>query len=381
MKRDWYGEFVEAIKLRRYWIRQVLIAGFASAVAWHFGNILVDNGGLVAAISCALSIRISTYKSFREGFGQIIGTAIGASVALAAVSIFSFGNIAIFVTIVMSAFVARAMRLGEVASVNVPVTALIVIGPGISENTAINRLGSTFVGAIVAVIFSFYAHPKTPTGRTLELIGSYTNRSAKLLSDMAEGVASTFDTAAAGRWLARCRNLVEAIPNLRSQALEAKKSSRWLPNDDLATAEILYVKAVSTEHIIVQVRSISRTLFDLSIEGGVPERIRRELALALSTASFAVSDKAESENLVEIANDLRESASVLRDALIKQSNLIDSEILVKLVSIVSNLDVISDSLDESSPAITEVLTPDEPAHHKIIEVSWIRRLLKKLWRF
>lgn len=380
MKRDWYGELVEAIKLRRYWIRQVLIAGFASAVAWHFGNLLVNKGGLVAAISCALSIRISTYKSFREGFGQIVGTAIGASVALAAVSIFSFGNIAIFVTIVMSSVVARAMRLGEVASVNVPVTALIVIGPGISENTALTRLESTFVGAIIAVIFSFFAHPKTPTGRTLELIGSYTNRSAKLLSEMSEGVASTFDTALAGRWLAKCRNLVEAIPNLRSQALEAKKSSRWLPNDDSKVAEILYIKAVSTEHIIVQVRTISRTLFDISIDGGVPERIRRELALALSTASYAIADKAESENLVETANDLRASASVLRDALIKQTNVIESEIIVKLVSIVSNLDVIADSLDESSPAITDVLTPDEPAHHKVIETSWIRRIFKKLWR-
>jgi hypothetical protein len=380
MIRNWYGEFVEAIKLRRYWIRQVLIAGFASAVAWHFGNLLVNNGGLVAAISCALSIRISTYKSFREGFGQIVGTAIGASVALAAVSIFNFGNIAIFVTIVMSSIVARAMRLGEVASVNVPVTALIVIGPGISENTALTRLESTFVGAIIAVIFSFFAHPKTPTGRTLELIGSYTNRSAKLLSEMSEGVASTFDTALAGRWLAKCRNLVEAIPNLRSQALEAKKSSRWLPNDDSEVAEILYIKAVSTEHIIVQVRTISRTLFDISIDGGVPERIRRELALALSAASYAIADKADSDNLVETANDLRASASVLRDSLIKQTNVIESELIVKLASIVSNLDVIADSLDESSPAITDVLTPDEPARHKIIETSWIRRIFKKLWR-
>ena len=377
MKRDWYGELVDAVKLRRYWIRQVLIAGFASAVAWHFGNLLINNGGLVAAISCALSIRISTYKSFREGFGQIVGTAIGASVALLAVSIFNFGNIAIFTTIVMSSVVARALHLGEVASVNVPVTALIVIGPGISENTALTRLGATFVGATIAVIFSFWAHPKTPTGRTLELIGSYTKRSAKLLSEMAEGVASTFDTAIAGRWLARGRNLVENIPNLRSQALEAKRSSRWLPNDDFATAEILYLRAVSTEHIIVQVRTISRTLFDLSIDGGVPERIRRELALALSTASYAVADKAESVDLEETANDLRASASVLRDSVIKQSNVIASEVVVKLLSIVSNLDVISDSLDESSPAITDVLTPDEPAENKILKKNW----LKKLWPF
>jgi hypothetical protein len=263
-----------------------------------------------------------------------------------------------------------------VASVNVPVTALIVIGPGISENKAFTRLGETFIGAIIAVIFSFYAHPKTPTGRTLELIGSYTKRSATLLSDMAEGVASTFDTASAGRWLARGRNLVETIPNLRGQALEAKRSSKWLPNDNLAVAEVLYLRAVSTEHIIVQVRSISRTLFDLSIDGGVPERIRREVALALSSASYAVADKAESEDLEATANDLRASASVLRDSLMKQTNVINSEVVVKLASIISNLDVIADSLDESSPAITDVLTPDEPADQKIIKKNWFR----KLWR-
>ena len=76
-KRDYYGELIDAIRLRRYWIRQVLIAGVASAVAWQVGNLIIENGGLIAAIACALSIRISTYKSFREGFGQIVGTAIG----------------------------------------------------------------------------------------------------------------------------------------------------------------------------------------------------------------------------------------------------------------------------------------------------------------
>ena len=85
----------------------------------------------------------------------------------------------------------------------------------------------------------------------------------------------------------------------------------------------------------------------------------------------------ESKDLEETANDLRASANVLRDSLLKQSNVIASDVLVKLVSIVSNLDVIADSLDESSPAITDVLTPDEPAGNKIIKKNW----LKKLWPF
>ena len=65
----------------------------------------------------------------------------------------------------------------------------------------------------------------------MELIGSYTNRSAKLLSEMSEGVASTFDTALAGRWLAKCRNLVEAInkaaiPEYEQKTARMGRSSR-----------------------------------------------------------------------------------------------------------------------------------------------------------
>ena len=76
---------------RRVWVRQILVAGLAGAVAWQVGDLLIRDGGVVAAIVCTLSIRISLHKSVREGFGQIVGTAIGASVALLNVSIFDFG--------------------------------------------------------------------------------------------------------------------------------------------------------------------------------------------------------------------------------------------------------------------------------------------------
>ena len=145
--------FKRLIKLftdRKYWVRQIVVAGIAGAVSWIIGDALVPNGGVVAAIVSTLSIRISLHKSLREGFGQIVGTAIGAGVALLTVTLFDFGFLAVGSTIVLCAVVARALHLGEVASVNVPVTALIVIGPGISGSTATHRLLSTLIGAAVA---------------------------------------------------------------------------------------------------------------------------------------------------------------------------------------------------------------------------------------
>ncbi|MDA3036515.1 MAG: aromatic acid exporter family protein, partial [Actinomycetota bacterium] len=159
------GFFNWLIKLftnRRNWVRQITVAAIASAAAWVIGDALVYEGGVVAAIMCALSIRISLYKSIREGLGLIVGTSIGAGVALLIVYYFGFGVIAIGMTVLLCLVVVRGLRLGEVAAVNVPVTALIVIGPGISGSTAEQRVASTLIGAAVGIIFSYFSHPNTP---------------------------------------------------------------------------------------------------------------------------------------------------------------------------------------------------------------------------
>ncbi|MSZ66275.1 MAG: hypothetical protein F2711_01445, partial [Actinobacteria bacterium] len=59
---------------RKTWVRLIAVSALASGVAWQIGDLLIKDGGVVAAIICALSIRISLYKSVREGFGQIVGT-------------------------------------------------------------------------------------------------------------------------------------------------------------------------------------------------------------------------------------------------------------------------------------------------------------------
>ncbi|MBJ7507091.1 MAG: FUSC family protein, partial [Candidatus Nanopelagicus sp.] len=265
MKR-FFNWFIGLFSNRRSWVRQITVAAVASATAWIVGDNLVFEGGLVAAIVCALSIRISLYKSVREGLGQIVGTAIGAGVALLTVHYFSFGVVAIGLTVFLCSVVARGLRLGEVASVNVPVTALIVIGPGISGSTAEHRLVSTLIGAAVAIVFSYFSHASTPAGRTVNQISRLGKRSAELISEMAEGVAAGFNQKQSGAWLAKARLLVEEIPVLRSQAIEAKRYARWSPLAEVDEAESLYIQGIAIEHMLVQIRSMARTLFDSTLD-------------------------------------------------------------------------------------------------------------------
>lgn len=371
-----FSRLLNAFTSRRAWVRQITVTAIAAASAWLIGDQLNSGGGLVAAIVCSLSIRISLYKSVREGLGQIVGTAIGAGVALATVYLFDFGFIAIGTTVLLCAVVARALHLGEVASVNVPVTALIVIGPGLSESTAFHRLNSTLIGASVAIVFSYFSHKKTPAGRTEDQIAKLGMRSARLLGEMSEGVIAGYDQDLAGEWLATGRMLIEEIPNARSQALEAKRYARWSPLEAIERAEELYIREIAIEHVVVQVRAIARTLFDLAVDGQKHLHVYREIATALSSASYAISTKVEllksgkdGAAVDQVAEELRRAGSVLAEELIAQSEKISREQLVRCISLDSNIDIIADSLDESSPALTDVISPDEPASAKVLKLS------------
>jgi uncharacterized membrane protein YgaE (UPF0421/DUF939 family) len=388
MKR-FFKWFIRLFTNRRTWVRQIIVAAMASATAWVIGDNLVLKGGVVAAIVCALSIRISLYKSVREGLGQIVGTAIGAGVALLTVHYFNFGVVAIGTTVLLCSVVARGLRLGEVASVNVPVTALIVIGPGISGSTAEHRLASTLIGAGVAIVFSYFSHANTPAGRTVNQIAKIGMRSTELISDMAEGVAAGFNQKQAGNWLAKARLLAEEIPTLRSQAIEAKQYARWSPLAGVDEADALYVQGVAVEHMVVQVRSMARTLFDSSLDENRKDIVDRQIAYALSATSYAItakieliqSDHHESE-VDNIAKDLRLAADNLTEELLEHAEKLPRSQFVRCISIVSQMKIIANSLDESSPALHNVKTPGEPTSVQVIGLSPViqtTRLSKRIW--
>ena len=382
MKR-FFNWFIGLFSNRRSWVRQITVAAVASATAWVIGDNLVFEGGLVAAIVCALSIRISLYKSVREGLGQIVGTAIGAGVALLTVHYFSFGVIAIGLTVFLCSVVARGLRLGEVASVNVPVTALIVIGPGISGSTAEHRLVSTLIGAAVAIVFSYFSHASTPAGRTVNQISRLGIRSAELISEMAEGVAAGFTQKQSGAWLSKARLLVEEIPILRSQAIEAKRYARWSPLAEVDEAESLYIQGIAIEHMLVQIRSMARTLFDATLDPARKDIVDRQVAYALSATSSAITEKLElleSENrdsqIDNIARDLRLAADNLTEELIEKDDQLPRSQFVRCISLVSQMKIIANSLDESSPALYSVSTPGEPSSAQVITVQPVKLTTK-----
>ena len=364
--------------VRWYWIQQVLVTAIAAGVSWQVGDLILKNGGVVAAIVASLTVRSSLHKSTREGLGQVLGSTVGAGVALLALHFFGLGVITVGITVLISLVGARLLHLGEVAAINVPVTALIVIGPGLSQTTASNRLLSTIVGALIAIIFSTFAHPKTPAGRTIDRISSLTDRCSVLMAQMAEGTIENYPQERAGRWLARGRLLVEEIPSIRNQAVEARAFAKWMPIARSEKAEKLYLRGIALEHIIIQVRSIARTLYDLRLHGGISNRLSESLGSMLSTVSYALSVSAEDFRFDPYAmakdpltSEIRLSADALTTQVLQESDHFEQGQLARLMAAISGVVIIADSLDQISPSIRKVPTPEGPSSQQILSVSAI----------
>jgi hypothetical protein len=340
------------------WYRQIVVASLAGGTAWLIGNQLGTNGGIVAAIVSTLTIRISLHRSLREGFGQILGNFIGAIVATISVHFLGLGFFSISLTILICSILAAILRMGSIASVNVPVVAMIIIGPGLSESTVAHRLGATLVGALTGIAFSYFSHPKTPIDRTYDLLNKLGLQGAELLAEMSEGVAAGYSQEVAGHWLARARALVRKLPELRLQIGEAKGYTRWIRVGQRDAAEKASQESLAIEHTLVQIRVIARTLFDASVDQGVAEIARKDTAVVLSAASYALTVHIEDpDDIIGAINsptdDLRIATSTLTQNLVENTSKVERSQIVRGLSLVSNAEIIADSLDFTSPALND----------------------------
>jgi hypothetical protein len=340
------------------WIRQILVASLAGGTAWLIGDQLGGRGGIVAAIVSTLTVRISLHRSLREGFGQILGNFIGAVVATISVHYLGLGFFSIGLTILTCSILAAVLRLGSIASVNVPVVAMIIIGPDLSESTVAHRLGATLVGALTGIFFSYFSHPKTPIDRTYELLNKLGLQGAALLAEMSEGVASGYSQDDAGHWLARARALVRTLPELRLQIGEAKGYTRWIRTGQRDEAEKASRESLAIEHTLVQIRVIARTIFDASVDSGIADLARKETAVVLSAASYALTAHIEDPEeiigaSVSPTDDLRAATQALTQLLVANNAKVEKAQIVKGLAIVSNVEIIADSLDFTSPALND----------------------------
>ena len=346
----------------RPWFQQMAVTASAVGAAWVIAEAF-GASSLLASILTVITLRRSLHASLTEGFSQILGTAAGVGVALGSTMLFGKNVITVVLTIATAIVVARVMRLGDDGAIGVCVTALVVMGPGLPETAAHERLAGTMIGVTVALIFSYWANPSTPVGRAQSLINDLTRKTADILSTMAEGVVDGYTAAEAATWLVRARELSVSTEQARFQVEEALRYSRWYPTASREEADGVFARFVGVEHSVVQVRTIARSYFDAETKGvRLDDDVTTAVAQAMELAGEALllSGELTSENPTaaiddQVLEEMREQSAEVLSMLPAQE--VSGDELLLGASIVSNLERITDSLDVSGAAIAEVDTP------------------------
>jgi len=84
-----------------------------------------------------------------------------------------------------------------------------------------------------------------------------------------------------------------------------------------------------------------------------------------------------------LTSEIRTSANALTELVLSDHDAIDGGQLARVLAAVSSTIIMADSLDQISPAIRKVPTPDAPSSQRVLEVSpleqartWQMRLYK-----
>ena len=382
---DIVAKVKENFSQSRPWIQRVIVTSAAASLAFGVGSLFSGSDAVVAAILAVITLRVSIQASVTEAFIQVLGSLIGVVVAYWGLSIFGSNLLTIGIVVLISFILSKIIGLGDDGGINVAITALIVSAPGVHSDNASSRVWGTVIGVSSALLLSYWAHPSSPLKRTKTLTGKLAISVADLLQNIAIKVEFGYTNTSAANWLTRAREIADSTLPVRSQAEEAMRYAKWSPAASKADARRIYQRYISLEHSVVQLRNISRALFDNSFENiSLADREAKiiadimELSASLwyqkaikldSTLDSALEmNKNQYLNITRvesiISNELYEIDGItnriqeLIAAANKSLNKINNEgELLLFATLLTSLIGINDSYELDNPAVTQVPTP------------------------
>jgi uncharacterized membrane protein YgaE (UPF0421/DUF939 family) len=171
---------------------QVLKTAIAAILAW-FTALLVfpEQIPVFASVAALLVVQPSVNQSFGKAVERSVGVLVGVLVALGASILFGDANWLVLAAIVASLLVAWALRLTPGSSVQIPISAMLVLSIGAATpGYAAARVVETVIGAAVGLLINVAIVPPLLAGparaAVLRLGGSIATQ-LELLADSITG--------------------------------------------------------------------------------------------------------------------------------------------------------------------------------------------------
>jgi uncharacterized membrane protein YgaE (UPF0421/DUF939 family) len=216
------------------YVRLAILTSIATLAAYLIGVVVPFADPIPAAITALVSTKVTFHHAAKEGWYQIIGTMIGATMALGTVWVIGSGPIVLLIIVLMSFAISGALRYkapeeAKMMAVTVAITMVLVVGTHLTTEGALARFLGVVIGAFCGLAASAVVAPAKDT-RVLDAdIEKLQDSLSGLLTEMSQGIRETPDRATAREWREQAIELRNRSLGLDARWADLSSHARWSP--------------------------------------------------------------------------------------------------------------------------------------------------------
>ncbi len=326
-------------------VMRTLRLTFAAVVSYVVARLLFDTAQpLTGPLTALLVVQATLYSTLTTGLKRVLSVVSGVLLAVLLSSVVGLTWWSLGAAIAASLVIGQLLRLGE-HLLEVPISAMLVLGVSGAETAAFSRVAETLVGAGVGVLVNVVLPPTLRTRSAAGSVQRVAEEAAGVLEDVARELPDGVTAEQARGWLDRVRALNRPVEIADRALQDLSDSRRFNPRSmgTLDTQPILRSGLDALEHSTVSLRALFRAISDGVREGdgdeqGYDDDLRAAFAVLISDLAASVrafgdvvraeSDSAEGRTPERVAGHpvpeapLADALDALREARVRLTELL-----------------------------------------------------------
>src|SRR3954451_18837596 len=232
---------------------------------------------LTGPLTALLVVQVSLFATLTTGLKRVLAVVCGVVLAVLVSSVVALSWWSLGGVIALAIVVGQVLRLGD-HLLEVPISAMLVLGVSSAESAAASRVAETLVGAGVGVLATVLYPPPVQTRTAGEAVEVVAVRTADVLDRVADELPDAGSGDRAGAWLEDVRRLNRYVTR-GDRALDEAGDSRRLTPRAMGTTDrlpMLRRDLDALEHSAVALRQLFRTVSDAVGNRPEPQDVARE---------------------------------------------------------------------------------------------------------
>lgn len=273
----------------------------ASGLSWYLAaDVLGNTIPVFAPLAALLTVQVTVWESVSRGLQRVVGVFVGVLVSFFFARLVGIHWWSVALIVFVALLAGQALRLGPQGSVQVPVSALLVLVLGATTGGyAVDRVVDTALGVAVGILVNLVLVPPTQLAQAQAEVRLFGASLADLLRQVASGVAAAPSPSAAAPAevlatgpamapeLRRARQLSDEAAAAAAAVENTALAARWNPSGRRYGPAISRLAwAMGTLKLIERpVRGIARAFSDARPAGRFPPDLGAALADLLGSVA------------------------------------------------------------------------------------------------